>query len=332
VISARAGIGKVFYYEMYDDNPAGGQFGTCGILTKTARRPSGQYLFQLNKNFGNYIFKESLNHNPEVDRYEYNNQSIFVAWNPTQTGATTTYTLQTGAIDSAKFFTPNDVAETMKITTQIGTASSLTLTVTETPIFVIPYVHLNRITLVDFGVKNITGHMVGLGWTLTADSSVKQFSIERMDEATQIYSSIGTVNPKAVHTLLPVYAFNDSLAKDGLNHYRLKVILNDLTFFYSNIDVANIIPTGISIIGQPSSTIVCYPNPFVNAITIQGLITGKPYTLRVFSMNGALVKSSNTSGNKYQWNLSNLPNGIYTLLIDDGKKLEKFHIGKMPSY
>jgi hypothetical protein len=220
----------------------------------------------------------------------------------------------------------------MKITTQIGTASSLTLTVTETPIFVIPYVHLNRITLVDFGVKNITGHMVGLGWTLTADSSVKQFSIERMDEATQIYSSIGTVNPKAVHTLLPVYAFNDSLAKDGLNHYRLKVILNDLTFFYSNIDVANIIPTGISIIGQPSSTIVCYPNPFVNAITIQGLITGKPYTLRVFSMNGALVKSSNTSGNKYQWNLSNLPNGIYTLLIDDGKKLEKFHIGKMPSY
>jgi hypothetical protein len=49
-------------------------------------------------------------------------------------------------------------------------------------------------------------------------------------------------------------------------------------------------------------------------------------------MNGALVKTSNTTGNKYQWNLSNLPNGIYTLLIDDGKKSEKFHIGKMPSY
>jgi hypothetical protein len=334
LISARAGINRVFYYQIYDDNSFGGQFGTSGLLSysDSTRRPAAQYLFQLNQNFGNYVYKETINHRPEVDRYEYNGQSVFAVWNPTQTGATTTYTLQTGSIDSAKIYTPNDVAETMKIATQLGSASTLSLTVTETPIFVVPYLHQNKISLIDFGVKSITGHKVGLGWTVSADSTVKQFSIERMDEATQVFSSIGTVAPNAVHTLSPVYAFVDSLAKDGLNHYRLKITLNDLTFFYSNIDVANIVSTAISVIGQPSTSIVCYPNPFVGSISVQGLTSGKQYILRVFSMDGALVKTSNTTGNKYQWNLSNLPNGIYTLLIDDGKKLEKFHIGKMPSY
>ena len=332
LISARSGISRLFFYEMVDDNTVGGQFGSSGLVTTSARRPSAQFLFQLNQNFGNFIYKETINHRPEVDRYEYNNQSVFVVWNPTQTGASTTYTLQTGAIDSAKIFTPNDVAETMKVSLLQNSATSLSLTATETPIFVVPYLHQPKITLLDFGVKNITGHIVGLGWAVSADSTVKQFAIERMDEATQVFSSISTILPKAVHTISPVYSFADSLAKDGLNHYRLKVTLNDLTFFYSNIDVANIVPTALSVFGQPSTSIVCYPNPFVGSISVQGLTSGKLYTLRVFSMDGALVKSSNTTGNKYQWNLSNLANGIYTLLIDDGKKLEKFHIGKMPSY
>jgi hypothetical protein len=332
LLAARSGISRLFFYEMFDDNSVGGQYGSSGLVTSTGRRASGQFLYQLNKNFGNYIFKESLNHNPEVDRYEYNNQSVYAIWNPTQTGATKSYTLQTGAIDSVKIYTPNSTADTMNVSLTKSSVISVPLTVTETPIFVVPFLHQTQINLLDFGVKSIIGHQVGIGWTLTADSSVKQFSLERMDEVTQVFSSIGLKAPNAVRSLSPVYTFTDSAAKDGLNHYRLKVTLNNLTFFYSNIDVASIVPTGISIIGSNSSAIICYPNPFVNSISLLGLNSGKTYSLRVFSMKGALVKTSNSTGNINQWNLSNLSDGIYTLLIDDGKRQEKLHINKMPAY
>ncbi len=316
LLASRSGINRLFYYQMNDDNSVGGQYGTSGLLSDTVRRPAAQFLYQLNQNFGNYIFKESINHNPEVDRYEYNKQSMFVVWNPTQSGATSDYILQVGKIDSVLIYSPNDNSDTMNVSKIINTTSSLAIKATETPVFIIPYFH--QLDLLDFGIKSVNGHQVTLGWTINEDSTVKEFSVERMDEKTLIFSSIGNFAPNNIHSINPNYLFTDSLAKDGFNHYRLKINLNYFGYIYSNIDKTYI------------GSLVSYPNPFTSLINVLGLSEGKNHILKVFSMDGSLVKLANASGNMYQWNLSSLANGVYTLIVDDGTSQEHIRINKMP--
>lgn len=320
LLSARAGIAKVFYYEMYDDNPYGGQFGTSGLVntTDSSRRPASKFLYQMNQNFGNYIYQETINHNPEVDRYLYNKQSMFVVWNPTHTGASTVYDLDFGKMDSATIYTPNALADTMKISLIRNTKSSLSLTATETPIFVIPHLHL--IDLMDFAVRTVDGHKVGMSWTVSSDSTVQQFSIERMNERTKLFSSIGTINPNTIRTALPTYTFVDTAANNGFNHYRLKTTVGTLSYFYSNPDKAFV------------GSLISYPNPLTGLITLQGLTAGKTNTLKVFDMDGKLLKIATTNANFYQWDLSSLSNGIYTIFADDGISQQHIRINKMPQH
>lgn len=320
LLSARTGIAKVFYYEMYDDNPYGGQFGTSGLVNSSdsSRRPAAKFLYQMNQNFGDYVFQENINHNPEVDRYVYNKQSMFVVWNPTQTGATTTYNLDYGKMDSATIYTPNALADTMKVNLIRNTKSTLTLTATETPIFVIP--HLNQIELLDFGVKTVEGHKVGLSWKVSSDSTVQQYSIERMNESTKVFTQIATILPNAIRSALPTYTYVDTTANDGYNHYRLKTTVGSLSYFYSNIDKAFV------------GSLMSYPNPFTGKITLLGLTAGKTTTLKVFDDVGKLAKLATTSANSYQWDLSSLPNGIYTLIADDGINQQHIRINKMPQH
>jgi hypothetical protein len=318
LLSARSGIAKVFYYEMYDDNPYGGQFGSSGLVntTDSSRRPAAKFLYQMNQNFGDYVYQETINHNPEVDRYLYNKQSMFVVWNPTQTGATTSYNLDYGKMDSATIYAPNALADTMKISLIRNTKSTLSLTVTETPIFVIP--HLHQIDLLDFAIKTVDGHKVGMSWTVSSDSTVQQFSVERMNESTKVFTSIGTINPNTIRSALPTYTFVDSAANNGFNHYRLKTTVGTLSYFYSNPDNAFV------------GSLVSYPNPFTGFITLQGLASGKVTTLKVFGSDGSMVKVTTTNANSYQWNLSSLPNGTYTIVADDGINRQQVRINKMP--
>ena len=318
LVAARAGIAKLFFYEMYDDNPYGGQFGSSGLLNDkdTSRRPSANFLNQLNQNFGNYVFQETIQHNPEVDRYLYNKQSMYVIWNPTQTGATTSYSLNLSKMDSAAIYTPSAFADTMKFVLIRNTMSSLTITATETPQFILPY--LQGIDLLEFAVKTVDGHKVGLSWKISDDSPVQQFSIERMNEVTKTFSSIGTVLPNALPSLLPIYSFTDSIANNGFNHYRLKTITGTLSYFYSNTDKAFV------------GSLIGYPNPFTSSITLQGLTEGKPSILRIFSSDGSMAKVATVNANSYQWFLGSLASGIYSLVADDGTTQQRIRINKMP--
>ncbi len=320
LLSARNGIGKLFFYEMYDDNPYGGQFGTCGLLSSkdSARRPAANFLNQLNQQFGNYIYQENIHHNPEVDRYEFNKQSMYVVWNPTQTGSVLSYSLDLGKMDSATIYSPNAYADTMKATLIRNTMSALSLTVTEIPQFIIPHLHL--IDLEAFSVKTVDGHKVGMSWQVSADSTVQEFSIERMNESSKIFASIGKVKPNDLRSLSPLYHFTDTLANNGFNHYRLKTTVSTLSFFYSKIDQAFV------------GSLISYPNPFSESINLQGLAAGKTTTLKIFTIDGRLVKTATVNANSYQWFLGDLSNGIYSLISDDGVSQQRIRINKLPKH
>ncbi|RAJ93978.1 putative secreted protein (Por secretion system target) [Larkinella arboricola] len=136
---ARSGVERVFFYQMYDDNflnPT--QFGSSGLINQNfTRKPAADFLFQTNKILGKYTYKETINTNPIVDRYEYQGKSAYVLVVPDEVGRTAQYTLDLGAAAYAKVYTPkmaSDTADMQKLNTSAG---KLTLTVTETPMFVI---------------------------------------------------------------------------------------------------------------------------------------------------------------------------------------------------
>lgn len=136
--SARNGIEKVFYYQMYDDNPLAGMFGSSGLLNDNeTRRPSADYLFQTNKLFGEYVYKETLNHDPVVDRYELDGKSLYILTVPDEVGRTADYTLNLGGTGSAKIYTPTPGSDNMAVQDLPVNGGNVKLTVGETPIFVI---------------------------------------------------------------------------------------------------------------------------------------------------------------------------------------------------
>ncbi len=141
LLYARRGVNRLFLYQTYDLQPnSGEQFASSGLLNTITRRrkPAADYLYQVQKLLGNYVYKETISQTPLVDRYELNGQSIYSLVMPTETGKTGSYSLNLGKAGAAQVYTPKVGATTMDERTANSPASILKLTVTETPIFVRP--------------------------------------------------------------------------------------------------------------------------------------------------------------------------------------------------
>jgi hypothetical protein len=136
---ARQGIEKVYFYQLYDDNQTGGMFGTSGLANgdNLTRRPAADYLYQTNKLFGEYSYKETLIGNPIVDRYEMNGKSAYMLVVPDEVGRTATYTLDLGGAAQAQIYRPKTGANNMDLEVVNTTNGQLQVTVTETPMFVV---------------------------------------------------------------------------------------------------------------------------------------------------------------------------------------------------
>lgn len=138
LFSARNGIEKVFFYQMYDDNPYGGIFGSSGFLNDDqSRRPSADYFLQTKNLFGEYSYKETIHADPVVDRYELDGKSLFILVVPDETGRTTEYTLNLGGAGIAKIFTPKAGSNNMDVQELPIVDGKVTVTASETPMFVI---------------------------------------------------------------------------------------------------------------------------------------------------------------------------------------------------
>jgi len=140
MLYARAGIARLFFYEAYDDNPTNPiQYGSSGLLNQDfSRRPAANYLYQLNKQFGNYQYKKSLSSNPIVDQYQDSAKVMYALAIPDQVGRTANYTLDLGTADSAIIYNPTATGNTMSSSAVKLTDGKLIVDVTETPTFIVP--------------------------------------------------------------------------------------------------------------------------------------------------------------------------------------------------
>ncbi len=140
LLYARTGVERIFLYQMYDDNPLNPvQFGSSGLINSNkTRKPAADYLYQTNQLLGEYMYKSTVNTDPIVDRYELNGKPAFVLVVPDEKGRTATYTLDLQGADSAKIYKPQIGKLVMSMQAVKTINGKLTLTVTETPVFVIP--------------------------------------------------------------------------------------------------------------------------------------------------------------------------------------------------
>lgn len=140
LLYARSGVQKVFFYQLYDDNfnnPV--QFGSMGLLNEDrSRRPAADFLLQTRQLLGEYSYKETLNNHPLVDHYELDGKDAYALMVPGENGGTVDYTLHLNGANAACIYTPKAGRDTMEMTKVGVTNGELPLTLTETPIFVIP--------------------------------------------------------------------------------------------------------------------------------------------------------------------------------------------------
>ena len=169
---ARLGVERVFFFEIYDDNPGyGGAFATSGLLDSVRhRRPAADYMYQTNKLLGHYSYKESLNTDPIVDHYDLNGSPAYVLYIPDETGRTATYNLDLGTADSAKVYTPTAGADSMNLQRVATTSGKLNLNVTETPQFVVPFAY--HVSLNSMMVNSINNNPLLLTPVAQPDAAV----------------------------------------------------------------------------------------------------------------------------------------------------------------
>lgn len=138
LLYARSGVQKVFFYELMDDNIKNStKYASSGLLNgDRTRRPAADYLLQVNKQFGNYSFVETINKSPLVDKYVYNNKVMYMLVMPEQKGRSVKYTLDIGATKSVNIYKPVPGKDALVKQIQGASGGKLEMTVSETPIFV----------------------------------------------------------------------------------------------------------------------------------------------------------------------------------------------------
>lgn len=139
LLYGREGVDRIDFYQTYDLNlDCAVQFCSMGFMNADfTRKPTADYFYQAKKLIGDYVFKESISTNPNVDRYERNGQSAYALWIPDEVGRTAQYSLNLGAGSVARIYTPQAGRDTMALQVRPTVNSQIALTLTETPQFVI---------------------------------------------------------------------------------------------------------------------------------------------------------------------------------------------------
>ena len=180
LLYAREGIKRVFFYLMYDQSTMNNftQFATSGLLTDEARKPAGDFIFQTNKLFGEYTYKESLSKDPVVDKYQLNDKIMYTLYVPDEVDRKANYTLNLNASDSVYIYTPLKGADNMSLQKLKPANGVLSLQLTETPIFVSVIKAPRALnTFVWTGDRGTSPDSLG-NWRNTASNSVNELPDE----------------------------------------------------------------------------------------------------------------------------------------------------------
>jgi hypothetical protein len=156
------------------------------------------------------------------------------------------------------------------------------------------------VSLVSFIVMK-NGNASKLVWVTTNEENTKEFIIERATNSND-YTPIGSVAAAGNSNATLNYNFTDYAPATGTNYYRLKMIDNDGSFAYSPIRILNF---------DGANTIVVYPNPTEDMLTITGVEAGMQ--LRLLAVDGRILSTQLAKGNTETMHVRQLASGIYII-------------------
>lgn len=162
------------------------------------------------------------------------------------------------------------------------------------------------VTLSNFTAKQTTDNSVSLAWVTSSESVNKGFSIERQEEGSAKFQSLGFIPSKAENgnsQAAIAYSFKDMAAKKGTNMYRLVQEDLDGTKTYSEVRVVKLSEQSVSNV---------FPNPSNGSINISRSNDGKKMNIQVLDQAGRVISQvNNIIDSNYRMNLPQP--GIYSI-------------------
>ncbi len=162
------------------------------------------------------------------------------------------------------------------------------------------------ITLVSFNAALI-GNTVNLTWTTVNEVNADAYQIEVSKDG-RSYTALGVVAAK--NNASNAYEFSDLKPAAGLSYYRIKAADKDGSFKYTNV---------ITIKNRTTSKLEVFPNPTNGALSISHSKASNGAAIRIFTMEGKLVKSINTQRDAVQTaiNIAELVSGNYQIVFEN---------------
>ena len=162
------------------------------------------------------------------------------------------------------------------------------------------------VTLSSFTAKQTTYNNVSLAWITSSESVNKGFTIERQEEGSGKFQSLGFIASKAEggnSQATLAYSFKDVTAKNGTNMYRLVQEDLDGKKTYSEVRV-------VKLNGQSVSMV--FPNPSNGAVNISRTADGKKMNIQVIDQSGKIIRQlSNITDANYKLNIQK--SGVYSI-------------------
>ena len=169
------------------------------------------------------------------------------------------------------------------------------------------------ITLTYFNAKLANKQTAVLTWNAQSEINANHYEIERSENAVS-FSKIGNVTAIGSPTISQNYLYNDVFStKSSVLYYRLKMVDNDGTYKYSNIESIKL--------NSGDTKINVYPNPFNANIKIDVVSQIEEVGhVKLIALDGRIVDQFDvklTKGvNSIQMsNLTKLPKSIYTVEV-----------------
>ncbi|TAL49465.1 MAG: T9SS type A sorting domain-containing protein [Chitinophagaceae bacterium] len=185
--------------------------------------------------------------------------------------------------------------------------------------------------LLSFNARKKDAKDVLVEWKTVTEYNLNRFEIEvakgNVDYQNRRFIKIGEIPSPGNSTSERSYNFTDAEnGKNGVRYYRLKIVDNDNTFVYSPVR---------PVVFSNEVQLQVYPNPSNGIFNlIYQLNQGETMTVKVYDINGKLIKRLLPSGNGFvQKTIIDLHSsvfapGIYLLKVERGEKLQQFKLIK----
>ncbi len=157
------------------------------------------------------------------------------------------------------------------------------------------------ISLTNFQVQYRDGAN-SLQWETAQEHNSQYFEVQHSHDGRE-FNALGKVDAAGESNALRQYSFSHDQPTRVTHYYRLKSVDRDGSFAFSPI---------VSVVnGKEADSMVAYPNPTQNSLTLQ--VIDRQQATRLYDGQGKLVYSSTVVPEQLE--MSHLPEGVYVLQV-----------------